>query len=271
MKLTVWTVDRLCSQVNLRLKRPIINLSAVTFLSPYALVYLGMFLRYHNARGKTFRLVPPTSKKARRYLQRQKFSERFNVGAEIIEQGSLHQLAPSTSLSDIVDLEKGDHIADSVTYAMVDLLRSNKVDIDTGLFADMASELVDNFAQHADQPLAALAMQCYPNLRRVVMAVGDCGRGVRGSLAKKGEYAYLVARPHTTAILKALEPQVSSKPEGGMGLTDVSEDVQQANGKLIITSGNGRVIIDHLGTRLGVTSHNLSGVQVEISIPERRR
>ena len=271
MRLTVWTVDRLCSQVNLRLKRPIVDLSAVTFLSPYALVYLGMFLRYHNAKGKTFKVAAPRSKQARRYLQRQKFVERFNVGAEVIKQGPLHQLAPSTSLNDIVDLEDGDRVADSVTDAVVDLLRDNKVDIDTGLFADIASELVDNFAQHADQPLAALAMQCYPNFRRVVMAVGDCGVGARANLASKPEYAYLGLRPHTTAILKALQPQVSSKWEGGMGLTDVSEGVRQANGRLIITSGNGRVVVDHLGTRLGVTSHNLSGVQVEISIPERQR
>ncbi len=103
------------------------------------------------------------------------------------------------------------------------------------------------------------------------MAVGDCGIGVRASLAKNPQYAYLKDRPHTEAILKALEPQVSRKREGGMGLTDVKEDVRQANGRLVITSGNGRVIADHRRTISGTQDYNLSGVQVEVSIPERRR
>ena len=53
------------------------------------------------------------------------------------------------------------------------------------------------------------------------MAVGDCGLGVRASLATKLDYAYLKLRSHTQALLKALQPQVGRKKEGGMGLTDV--------------------------------------------------
>ena len=54
MDLTAWTVDGLCSQVNQRPEQSRIDLSDVTFFSPYGLVYLGMFLRYHKARGKAF-------------------------------------------------------------------------------------------------------------------------------------------------------------------------------------------------------------------------
>ncbi len=230
-----------------------------------------MFLRYHNARGKLFRVVLPKKPSARRYLRRQNFFDRFNFRPGAIEDEPLRRFATSTSLDDIVDLENRPYIAEDVTNLILNLLRSNQVDIDTSFFATIASELVDNFAQHAGQPLAALAMQYYPNLRRVVMAMGDYGIGVRASLAEKPEYAYLRHRPHTKAILKALEPQVSGKWEGGMGLTEVNDDVRQANGRLTITSGNGRVMVDKSGTRFGVTSHDLSGVQVEISIPERGR
>ena len=271
MELNAWTVDRLCSQVDQRPERPRIDLSEVTFFTPYGLVYFGMFLRYHNARGKAFDVDLPRNPAAKEYLQRQNFFDRFNFNTEAIEQGSLRRFTTSTSLNDIVDLEKRAYIAEDVTDSILTLLQGNRVHIDTSLFANIASELVDNFAQHAEQTLAALAIQYYPRPRRVVMAVGDCGVGVRASLATKFEYAYLKDRPHTEAILKALEPQVSSKRQGGMGLTDVNEDVRQANGRLTITSGNGRVMVNQLGTRFGVTSHDLSGVQVEISIPERGR
>ena len=271
MDLTAGTVDKLCSQVNQGLERPTIDLSGVTFFTPYALVYLGMFLRHHYARGKGFAVVLPRSPVAHEYLQRQNFFDRFNFNTATIEQRVLRRFTTSTSLNDIVDLEAHPYIAYEVTDSILNLLRNNHVDIDTSLFANIVSELVDNFAQHAGQPLATLAMQYYPRPRRVMMAVGDCGVGVRASLATKPQYAYLTARPHTEAILKALEPLVSSKREGGMGLTEVNEDVRQANGRLIITSGNGRVIVDQYGTRHGVTSHDLSGVQVEISVPERKR
>ena len=271
MELTAWTVDGLCSQVNLRPRQSRIDLSDVTFFSPYALVYLGMFLRYHRARGSAFVMVLPRNPVAREYLVRQKFFHRFNFDTTAIEQVRLRRFTTSTSLNDIVDLEAHPNIADEVTDSIQNLLQNNQVNIDTSRFAEFASELVDNFAQHAEQTLAALAIQYYPRLRRVVMAVGDCGVGVRASLATKFEYAYLMAFPHTTAILKALEPQVGRKWEGGMGLTDVAAGVLDMGGHLTIASGNALTFVDRQGTRAGKKSNDLSGVQIEVSVPERKR
>ena len=269
MRLTVWTVDRLCSQVNLRLKRPRIDLTAVTLLSPYALVYLGMFLRRHNARGKGFDVGLPRNRKARQYLQRQKFFERFDFDTAGMVEESIDSLGASTALDDIIDVPAREDIGNEVTVPILNVLRSNKVDIDTSRFAEFASELVDNFAQHAEHPLAAVAMQYYPGERRVALAVGDCGVGVRASLAGTVKYAYLRNRSHTEAILKALEPQVSRKWEGGMGLTDATTGVLDMGGQLTIASGDAIAIMDEQGARAGKKSHSLTGVQIEVSVPER--
>ncbi len=121
MDLTAWTVDGLCSQVNQPPEQSRIDLSGVTFFSPYGLVYLGMFLRYHMARGKAFEVVWPRNPVARGYLHRQNFDGRFNFSSAIPEQRPLRQFTKSTSLDDIVDLENRAYIADEVTDSILTL------------------------------------------------------------------------------------------------------------------------------------------------------
>ena len=268
MNLDFWNVDQLCASVDFSIERPIIDLSGVRFFRPFGLVYLGMFLRHHNYCGKAFDVRMPSNTAARNYLAQQNFWARFNFNPEVIERENLSRFTTSTSLNDIVDVEKRRYIAEDIAIEVSKVLHNNTVRVKIGLLSELVCELVDNFALHSERTLAAVAMQYYPNLRRVVLAVGDCGIGIRSSLSSNPAYAYLADCPHHESALKAFEPLVSCISGCGMGLTDVRDEVINLGGRLILTTGDGYVIIGRDVTKYGKMSHDLPGVEVELSIPE---
>ena len=269
MDLSFQNVDQLCASVDLAAKEPVVDLSRITFFSPFSLVYLGMFLRYHNSNGKGFKVRAPDDPTARAYLARQNFWERFNFDPECIKNENLRRLTSSTSLNDILDIEKRDEIAEDIAKGVLQVLRRNSVAVPVGLVAELMCELVDNFARHSERTLAAVLMQYYPNLRRVVLAIGDCGVGIRSSLAYNPRYTYLAGQPHHVAALKAFEPLVSRCSEGGTGLTEVRDEIMGLQGQLTLATGDGYVTITARQTLYGQMAYELPGVQIQLSIPER--
>ncbi len=265
MTLHFFNVDRLCARVDLEQERPLIDLSDVTFFEPFAIVYLGMFLRYFNLLGRYFSVKFPLAPKAREYLARQNFWGRFNFRPDIIDrENRLKRFGPSTSFGDIIDIERTPQVAEAVAEETLRIVWH----LDCGkAIAEVVAELVDNFAQHAKGPLAVCAMQWYPNGRRVAVALGDCGIGIRSSLSSNPEYAYLASKPHVEGIVKAFQPLVSRRAEGGTGLTEVRDTVRDLGGRLSLSSGDGYFRMDGNSAAIGKMAFELSGVQVEISIP----
>ena len=150
------TVGELCSQVNFDDQKPTVDLSNISFVEPFGLVYLGMFLRHFNSLGKFFNIITPRSKWVRQYLESQKFWGRYNIAANSTDIQSPWSHARLTSLSDIVDIENNQYIAEDVGDMVGDILRKNSVRVDVSLVTEVAVELVDNFSRHSGQQLAAL-------------------------------------------------------------------------------------------------------------------
>jgi len=268
MNLSFENVDQLCNGVALDDENPVIDLSGVTFFRPFALVYLGMYLRYHTANGKGFIVMLPENDRARRYLAQQNFWERFNFDSASIEAEKLRRFTTSTSPNDILDIEHRQYIAEDIAGEVYKVLVRSRVNIKVSLVSEMICELVDNFASPSKETLATVAMQYYPNLRRVVLAVGDCGIGIRSSLSSNPKHAYLEKLPHYTAALESFEPLVTRMSEGGTGLTDVRDQITNMNGRLICSTGDGYVIISQGEATYGNMAYDLPGVQMEISLPE---
>jgi hypothetical protein len=268
MYLDFTTVDALCKAVDMSIKKPHIDLSRITFFRPFALIYLGMFLRYHNSQGTSFVVSLPNSSRARNYLARQNFWERFNFNPEVVQRERLRCFSTSTSLNDIIDVERHYDIAEEITRQVRDVLARNSVKVRIGLISEIACELVDNFAIHSECTLAAVAMQYYPNLGRILFAIGDCGIGIRASLIRNPRYSYLAEATHYEAALKSFDPLVSCLSSGGTGLTEVRDQVINLNGRLILATGDGYVIITKDDIRYGLMAYNLPGVQMELSFSE---
>jgi len=269
MNLTFWNIDRFLATVNLDESNSLIDLADITFFEPFALVYLGMYLRHHNSLGRTFMIQLPRARDSRDYLARVNFWERFNFHPDVIRRENLRRFHSTTSFNDILDIENTEGVAEEISGSVREILRANAVRIATDTIAEVVAELVDNFAQHSQRSLATCALQYYPRDRRVVFAIGDCGVGIRGSLASNRQYAYLAEKPHHEAASLAFEPLVSRKPEGGTGLTEVADAVMAAQGQLRLSTGDGYVIIRNRRKERGQMALDLSGVQIEVSFSAR--
>jgi hypothetical protein len=268
MELSFDNVDKFCANIDLNEKSPVVNLSGYTFFTPFGLVYLGQFLRYHNSREIKFTFNLPEDAIARNYLSQQRFWYRFNFNPETATRERLQGFDDNTSVNDIVDIENQPNIAEDTANHILRILVNNIVNINYAAVAEIATELVDNFAQHADNLLATLLIQYYPDRHEIVIGVGDCGIGIRSSLCKNLQHEYLAVLPHYEAALKAFEPMVSRKDERGVGLTQVREQVLKAQGQIICATGDGYVKINRQKTETGIMGYNLRGAQIEVAIPE---
>ncbi len=260
-------VSAFCSGIDLEQERPVVDLSNVTFVTPFALVYVGMFLRHFNSQGKWFDWARPVSESVEDYLAGMRFYERFQFNPEVVEAAKQLRHDRDPSLNDIIDIRREEDVGERIASRSADLLRA--VPIPLGLVADAVSELVDNFAQHSGTDLpATFTMQWFPRRRHLSLALGDCGLGIRRTLQRNPEYEYVAQQPDEDAIVLALRQRVSCQPGHGMGLTEVVENVIAAGGWLTIASGGGRVIIDKAGKLYRQHAGcELPGVQLAVHFP----
>ena len=264
--LTYHNVDRLCGSVDLTIPEPVINMSRVTFIEPFALIYLGMFINYHNGNGRYFKVVAPSSKRTREYLSSQNFWQRCNIRTDerLDAPGTVAQL---TSFNDIVYIERNHDAAEEIADRVFRLLSGNSYRLDVWLTAELVEELVDNIVRHSESPTAACVVQHYPKSNRLDFAIGDCGIGIRRSLSKNVLYSYIESRSHSEAASLAFQETVGRGAEGGMGLSTVRENVVQMKGSMFLSTGDGWVLVSRRGDEVGNQSYDLPGVQIEVSIP----
>lgn len=176
-------IDSFCSGINLETDRPTVDLSSVSFIEPYALIYLGLFLRLYNSKGKFFNLILPKDSRVREYLSRMNFYQRFNFGKYPIGKENLWRFNTNTSMNDIVDIEKDNSAPEYVVSCLEDLLSKqyhiNQVRFDIGSICEIVAEIIDNFVQHSGELLAVMTFQYYPKNQVLVVAIGDCGIGIK--------------------------------------------------------------------------------------------
>jgi hypothetical protein len=264
-------VDQVCAAVDFTGTPASLDLSDVTFFDQFSVIYLGMFVRYHTSHGTTLEVYPPNATKAREYLARQRFWERFNFTEESITREKQFRTTTGTSLNNIIDIERRERVGEDIADQVQRLLQESQARVRSDEVAEIVAELVENFAQHSKGELAAFTMQWYPNMKRVVLALGDCGIGIRTSLSSVTRYARLRDAPHWDAAAKAFEAGVTRKREGGTGLTLVQDSVRLMRGSMLLTTGDGYVQTRANGkVVVGQMAYDLSGVQLEVVIPERR-
>jgi anti-sigma regulatory factor (Ser/Thr protein kinase) len=269
--LTWQNVAHRCSLVDFSAEPVVLNLSDVTFIEPFAVIYLGMFLRANATTDRELSVIAPASPAVCNYLSSQNFWERFNFDPESVKRASLRRTMNSTSLNDIIDIERRPNIGEEVSEAVLRLLHTSTIQVENEEIAIQVSELADNFAQHSGEALSACMIQCYPNLHAVRVAIGDCGIGIRANLSSVDQYAHLADQPHHETAIQAFEPLVTSKNEGGTGLTDIRDAIMDLGpcGHLVLATGDGYYRISRGHVFAGRMQYDLSGVQVELTFYER--
>jgi len=265
MDLTFWNVGQRCAKVDLTEAKPIVNLSEVAFITPFALMYLGMFLRHFNAQGKSFLVRVPRRKTVKDHFARQQFWERFNFNAEVVAAEGARWRPTLTSLNDIVDLDRGiPNLAEELAYRVTQVLFVNTGGLSRTTIEEVVAELIQNFVDHAGKRVAAFMVQYYPKIQTCSIAIGDCGRGIRASLSASPKYANLLARPHREAVMTAFQYGVSAKSVGGAGFSTILEGVEALDGELRLATGDDYVIANKGRFRAGPMGFSLPGVQIEL-------
>ena len=224
-------------------------------------------MRYYNRCGVSFIVLPPKSQRVQKYLNKHRFWERFNIGTGPSSVFSIGQGNGFTSFNDIIDIERSDDVAEEVGEMVYDLLSQTPIGVNASLMEIVTTELVDNFSQHSEEQLAICAVQWYPNVGRFDLAIGDCGIGIRESLATNQAFGYLQDKDHMDAAIEAFREKVTRKNEGGMGLPDVRDSLPDLKGHLFLSTGNAWVFTDrNRSFRTGQQQFDLPGVQIELSI-----
>ncbi len=270
--LSFYNIDEFCSKIDLSVGRPVIDLSDVSFVEPYAIIYLGLFMRYYNSLGKYFDWRDSSDTKVRKYLSRMNFYERFNFSKDVIKETKLIRFTSNTSFNDIIDIEKDVCMPDSIANELRELLirqyEINNVKFDIPVVCEITAEIIDNFIQHSDENLAVMTVQYFPKKHTLSIAIGDCGIGIKKSLSSVSRYSHVRNLSDEDAIEKAFDYLVSRKMEGGTGLSDIRDTILEKNGSLYFSSNEGFYIIKDRKIQKGSMFFELPGVQIEYIFKE---
>lgn len=266
--LSFFSISQRVASLDWTQERIRLDLREITFLQPFAVVYLGMVLRYHNSHGKFFDIGLPDNQKVRNYLRRHNFYERFNFNPQVIDEENLRRIEKSSSLNDILDITPDPYLGEEVSRRVFELLHDNRVQIETSVVSEHIAEVVDNFSNHARERLGAFLVQYFPNARSFRVAIGDTGVGIRGSLSENPRFRHLQNKEASKALAKAFEPLVSRRTEGGTGLSDLRDYILSTNGYLYCSSDDGYYMIQEGRISTGKMPFCLPGVQMEFGFPE---
>jgi hypothetical protein len=231
------------------------------------MIYLGMCLRYHSSRGCDFEWTEPGSEHVRSYLESIRFYDRFGFGRTFVQERQSRRINRETSLNDILDVRHEPDMGDTIARHAARAL--GNVPVRRGPVAYIISELVDNFVTHSGTDLpGAFTMQWFPRRGLLSLALGDCGMGIRKTLQRNDQFKQVADLPDEKVIALALQERVSCQPGHGMGLTETVEHVLEGEGRMIIASGSGCVIIEKGGhMNRGKMGCALPGVQIGVQFP----
>ena len=107
MNLGFFNISQMCAKIDFN-RQPtqptVIDLRDVSFIEPFAVIYLGMLLRHFNSNGVRFEITLPRDPRVKSYLARQRLFQRFNFDANTVRYEQLIRIETTTSLNDIVDI-----------------------------------------------------------------------------------------------------------------------------------------------------------------------
>lgn len=267
-----------------------LDLSPVSFMDPYGMVALVLFLNHlpETARPAYLRMAgfdwrnaeagsSSSSSSAASYLTRMNFWEGVEEAIDVPpEKVPLRAkgLVDKNVLLEITIFRTHDAISEMLHQTGEILQNLGYTVTARGHVLEVLSELCSNVLLHAEAPFGGVAaMQTYRNragTRYVVISIGDAGIGVRQSLAHNST---LAGRLESDAQALGVAVQAGTSRFGvgghGGGLTRVLEIARRYGGQVAIRSGTGALA--YSGTkneRRAFDAAFSQGTQLRISLPE---
>lgn len=211
----------------------VIDLSAVSFVTPSGLVALTTYAASLREWDVQVTLTAPVKQDVANYLARSR------LGDVLDTLGVGHNLPVvrehrADSLWELQSFSNSREVAAFAAHIHGEVARSSEEGADE-IFACLC-EAGDNVGQHSGQPLGYLAAQRYQD-GKVLFAVGDAGSGFLHSLRPRG------AQTDVEALRLALEAGVSAVDDQGRGygLHDMARSLGELRGSMSIISGRDAV------------------------------
>jgi hypothetical protein len=227
-----------------------IDLSAVTFVTPFALVSLAAILSFRNNRGG-IRIGCPESQDCRQYLAVSGFLQAMRPFVSFEGVDDLIDTAPSWSADTVLPLTRleADEIQDlhqGVQRRLGNMLRgAAHRPRDLAPILSTIQEACANVFQHARCRDAWLAAQRYLNRYTrdpyVEVAIADAGCGIRESLATRFRN---FSRLSDGEVLERMLTEGLSRfedPNRGTGYWVLQDATRQRDGSFYLRSGSGAV------------------------------
>lgn len=251
-----------------------LNLGGVSWVDPFGLVYLDLYVRRLLEWEPELLEIIISKNDVGNYLTRMSFAE------EVGRHESVRVRSPTLwfrrgEIGSLIELERlalgNDDEVDAAVQRLLEVVYSSRshVAVAQEPLQQALTEILGNVEVHSRHSTnqtaeAIVAAQAYRN--GVKLAIGDAGIGIPTRLKRNGAVAHSLDDIH--ALERALEPGVTTRiGRGGMGLTIVSQQVEEDGGHLAIRSGRAHlVVLQKKRTRKG-RCHALPGTIVQIHIP----
>lgn len=229
----------------------VIDLTEVSFITPYGLVVLCLLGRYARTFFPLVEYRLPRSPALRRYLGRMGFAGGMAGIADLAGEAAVpadRERRESEALLELTRIEERadvelvlGQIAARVEAILASELHYTPVEINR--FTNVVAELGHNILDHSLN-WGYVAAQRYQDpqtgAKYAVIGVGDLGIGIKKSLAQRYEVGEWT---HGQAILNALKKNCSRDPSRGLGLYVVEQICRRYGGSLHLKSGDTRVYI----------------------------
>lgn len=249
----------------------ILDMSAVNFARPYGVIALICAARRLASRANKPVLLENLLPAVHSYLH---FMKLFDIGADFIHivEPLKQAWQPAATTPDQL------HLTIAVNPASVEAIAAQAKSIfahwlttsNLGNLLNVISELCANIYQHSGDSQGCILIQKYKSRTRgrieLRLAVGDLGRGIRGSLSARHDAVGEEPLDYLRAAMQGMSARPSGR--GGMGLRRVEQIVEVEGGYLwlrsdtaaILSQGPGKVqeyrdLVYMPGTQVAVELH----------------
>lgn len=277
-KLTVDTVGRILRPAfggtpGKRPPRVVLDLRAVRFVTPFAIVSLATLIEDAHRHGQAVRVLCPDAPDALMYLAVSGFFLHAGPCADLVGAGDLATRSPSTNAQTVVPLtriEDNDDVDRVVDGVRDDICRLASEGEWFKRFRNLVVEICGNVFRHAEVEVGYVAAQRYAGGRTpfIEISIGDAGRGVVDSLS--GRHPTLRDSEAGDALRIAVEEGLTSRPDphGGNGFAGLLKVSRDRQGRFALHSNGGHVAASRGGGPLRATTgaSALPGTQVMVTV-----
>jgi anti-sigma regulatory factor (Ser/Thr protein kinase) len=264
MRLTFETIEEVLSYVYVDGGR-VLDLSAVRFVDPYALLILDLAVRHGRETGKPLQVQWPATPKIRRWMTQMRFFADIRVAAPPSDLP-----AADEALQPIVHIDREENVSHLVDSFEQRLARRYPIDEDPRRrFTRILFELFQNIPQHSNatgdilDPHGIAAMQ--DDEDAIHLAIADKGMGLRRSLGLRSGIGRLSDRDSIRSIVLDGLSRFED-PGRGQELQRIVRLVRKWEGAIAIRSGSALLYQSETGGDLFDVAP-FPGVQIALRIP----